>query len=100
VKWKRNECAQLMENIHPVLYAIINLYLKSETVGSLAPVMLDNIGRFMEWVGSSQEIVADELLLELFTRYMLFSRRSRMETSSSTCFTIAKRTYSKGVLQD
>jgi hypothetical protein len=37
-----------MEKIHPVLYAIINLYLKSETVGSLAPVMLDNIARFME----------------------------------------------------
>jgi hypothetical protein len=37
-----------MENIHPVLYAIISLHLKSETVGSLAPVMLDNIGRFRE----------------------------------------------------
>jgi hypothetical protein len=37
-----------MENIHPVLYAVISLYLKAETVGSLAPVMLDNIGKFME----------------------------------------------------
>jgi hypothetical protein len=37
-----------MENIHPVLYVIISLYLKSETVGSLAPAMLDNIGKFME----------------------------------------------------
>ncbi|KAJ7309433.1 hypothetical protein DFH08DRAFT_823376 [Mycena albidolilacea] len=40
--------AQLMENIHPVLHAIISLYLKSGTVESLAPAMLDNIGRFME----------------------------------------------------
>ncbi|KAJ7302833.1 hypothetical protein DFH08DRAFT_945519 [Mycena albidolilacea] len=40
--------AQLMENIHPVLYAIINLYLKSETVESLAPEVLHNIGKFME----------------------------------------------------
>jgi hypothetical protein len=37
-----------MENIHPVLYAIINLYLKSETVESLAPEVLHNIGKFME----------------------------------------------------
>ncbi|KAJ7309488.1 hypothetical protein DFH08DRAFT_823428 [Mycena albidolilacea] len=37
--------AQLMENIHPVLYAIINLYLKSGTVESLDPGVLHNIGR-------------------------------------------------------
>jgi hypothetical protein len=37
-----------MKNIHPVLYAIISLYLESETVGSLALAVLDNIGRFME----------------------------------------------------
>jgi hypothetical protein len=48
VKRNKNECAQLLENIHPVLYAIISLHLKSETVESLAPAMLDNIGRFME----------------------------------------------------
>ncbi|KAJ7859177.1 hypothetical protein B0H14DRAFT_3135276 [Mycena olivaceomarginata] len=38
----------LMESIHPVLYAIINLHLKAETVESLPPEMLDNIGKFME----------------------------------------------------
>jgi hypothetical protein len=48
VKWNKNECAQLLENIHPVLYAIISLYLKSETVECLPPAMLDNIGKFME----------------------------------------------------
>ncbi|KAJ7719374.1 hypothetical protein B0H14DRAFT_3170647, partial [Mycena olivaceomarginata] len=48
VKWNKDECAQLMENIHPVLYAIINLHLKAETVESLSPAMLDNIGKFME----------------------------------------------------
>ncbi|KAJ7796123.1 P-loop containing nucleoside triphosphate hydrolase protein, partial [Mycena olivaceomarginata] len=48
VKRNKDECAQLMENIHPVLYAIINLHLKAETVESLSPAMLDNIGKFME----------------------------------------------------
>ncbi|KAJ7354363.1 hypothetical protein DFH08DRAFT_933889 [Mycena albidolilacea] len=48
VKRNKDECAQLMESIHPVLYAIINLQLKAETVESLSPEMLHNIGRFME----------------------------------------------------
>ncbi|KAJ7900637.1 hypothetical protein B0H14DRAFT_3752918 [Mycena olivaceomarginata] len=48
VKQNNDECAQLMENIHPVLYAIINLHLKAETVESLSPEMLDNIRKFME----------------------------------------------------
>ncbi|KAJ7362591.1 hypothetical protein DFH08DRAFT_799615 [Mycena albidolilacea] len=39
---------QLMEKIHPVLYAMIGLYMKSETVNSLPPIMLENIGKFME----------------------------------------------------
>ncbi|KAJ7807775.1 hypothetical protein B0H14DRAFT_2597435 [Mycena olivaceomarginata] len=48
VKWNKNNCAQLMENIHQVLYAIIHLHIKSETVGSLSPEMINNIGKFME----------------------------------------------------
>ncbi|KAJ7342898.1 hypothetical protein DFH08DRAFT_811234 [Mycena albidolilacea] len=48
VKQNKDQCIQLMENIHPVLYAIINLHLKAETVESLSPAMLNNIGKFME----------------------------------------------------
>jgi hypothetical protein len=48
VKWNKNECTHLMENISQVLYAIINLHIRGETVGSLPPSMLDNIGKFME----------------------------------------------------
>jgi hypothetical protein len=42
-----------MENIHDVVYAIINLHLKSEPVGSLPPAMLDSLGKFMEYVWST-----------------------------------------------
>ncbi|KAF8171379.1 hypothetical protein K438DRAFT_1852690, partial [Mycena galopus ATCC 62051] len=48
VKQNKNECAQLMENIHHILYAVVELHIKSETVGSLPPSMLDNIGKFVE----------------------------------------------------
>ncbi|KAF8170444.1 hypothetical protein K438DRAFT_1773689 [Mycena galopus ATCC 62051] len=39
---------KLMDKIHQVLWAIINLYVKSETGGSLSPSMLDHIGSFTE----------------------------------------------------
>jgi hypothetical protein len=48
VKRNKDECAQLMENIYPVFYAIIDLHLKADTVESLSPEMLDNIGKFKE----------------------------------------------------
>jgi hypothetical protein len=48
VKQNKEECAQLMETTHQILYTIIKLYLKSETVESLAPAVLDNIGKFLE----------------------------------------------------
>ncbi|KAF8207499.1 hypothetical protein K438DRAFT_1755539 [Mycena galopus ATCC 62051] len=48
VKQNKTECARVMENIHQIVYAIINLHIKSETVGSLSPSMLDYVGKFME----------------------------------------------------
>ncbi|KAF8166941.1 hypothetical protein K438DRAFT_249203 [Mycena galopus ATCC 62051] len=48
VKQNKNECVQLMGNIHHILYGIVELHIKSETVGSPSPSMLDNIGKFVE----------------------------------------------------
>ncbi|KAJ7021010.1 hypothetical protein C8F04DRAFT_1274251 [Mycena alexandri] len=46
-KLKRNKDAlQLMEKLYLPIYAIIHLHLKSEVIGSLSPVILENIGRF------------------------------------------------------
>ncbi|KAF8164568.1 hypothetical protein K438DRAFT_1941830, partial [Mycena galopus ATCC 62051] len=47
VKRNKIECAQLMEPIHQIVYGILNLHIKSETLGFLSPSMLDNIGTFM-----------------------------------------------------
>ncbi|KAF8212943.1 hypothetical protein K438DRAFT_1957529 [Mycena galopus ATCC 62051] len=47
IKRNKIQCAQLMEPIHRIVYGILNLYIKSETVGRLSPSMLDNIGTFM-----------------------------------------------------
>ncbi|KAJ7493507.1 hypothetical protein FB451DRAFT_1164401 [Mycena latifolia] len=48
VKRNKENCVQLMENIHELLYAIINLHINSETGGSLPPTTLDHIGKFTE----------------------------------------------------
>ncbi|KAJ7432925.1 hypothetical protein FB451DRAFT_1196692 [Mycena latifolia] len=48
VKRNKEECVQLMENIHGLLYAIVNLHIRSETGGCLSPSSLDHIGKFTE----------------------------------------------------
>ncbi|KAF8190682.1 hypothetical protein K438DRAFT_1763130 [Mycena galopus ATCC 62051] len=48
VKRNQQKCAQVMQNIHQVLWTIINLYMKSETVEPLPLSMLDHIGKFRE----------------------------------------------------
>ncbi|KAF8196235.1 hypothetical protein K438DRAFT_1760411 [Mycena galopus ATCC 62051] len=48
VKQNKSDCVRLMENIHGFLYAIVDLHMKSEPVGSLPPLMLDTIGKFVE----------------------------------------------------
>ncbi|KAJ7879945.1 hypothetical protein B0H14DRAFT_3769893 [Mycena olivaceomarginata] len=59
VKHNKNQCAQLMENIHQVLYAIINLYLKSETAGSLDSAMLYHIGKTLHKICTFVEAQQD-----------------------------------------
>ncbi|KAJ6472095.1 hypothetical protein C8R45DRAFT_936753 [Mycena sanguinolenta] len=40
VKQNKKECAQLLEDNHQVLYAIINLHVKSETAGTLQKIYM------------------------------------------------------------
>ncbi|KAF7359753.1 hypothetical protein MVEN_00700000 [Mycena venus] len=46
VKRNKDECMELMENIHQVLYAIISLHLNAPAA-SVSPSVLDEIGKFM-----------------------------------------------------
>ncbi|KAJ6561199.1 hypothetical protein DFH09DRAFT_1279421 [Mycena vulgaris] len=48
VKRNKTVCIELMDNIHKVLYAIIDLHIKSEPVGNLPPASLSCIGHFTE----------------------------------------------------
>ncbi|KAJ7735191.1 hypothetical protein B0H16DRAFT_1765411, partial [Mycena metata] len=48
VKRNKDDCFQLVEGIHQVLYQIIHLHLKSEIAGSLLPSVLDKIAEFTD----------------------------------------------------
>ncbi|KAJ7166836.1 hypothetical protein C8R46DRAFT_1192145 [Mycena filopes] len=48
VKRNKDECFQLVENIHRVLYPIIRLHLKSETLGTPHLAVFEAIGAFTE----------------------------------------------------
>jgi hypothetical protein len=50
VKRNRDECLELMENIHHVLLAIVDVHIKSEPAGSLHPAILDHIGTFTQYI--------------------------------------------------
>ncbi|KAJ6538915.1 hypothetical protein B0H10DRAFT_1971304 [Mycena sp. CBHHK59/15] len=47
VRRNKSDCTQLLEQIHKLLYAIIDLHIKSDTL-ELAPSTLYNIGKFAE----------------------------------------------------
>ncbi|KAF7351523.1 ATPase-AAA-core domain-containing protein [Mycena sanguinolenta] len=47
-KQNKAECTELLESIAQILYAIVNLHIKSETTGSIAPAMLHHVGKFTE----------------------------------------------------
>ncbi|KAJ7105682.1 hypothetical protein C8R44DRAFT_806652 [Mycena epipterygia] len=48
VKRNKEECIQLMEDIHGLLYAVINIHTISETKGTLRPETMYQIGKFTE----------------------------------------------------
>ncbi|KAJ6447882.1 hypothetical protein C8R45DRAFT_948293 [Mycena sanguinolenta] len=55
VKRNKKECAQLREAVHQVLYAIINLHIKSEAAGSLAPTVTETLHKIYAYVEAQQD---------------------------------------------
>ncbi|KAJ6556232.1 P-loop containing nucleoside triphosphate hydrolase protein [Mycena capillaripes] len=51
VKRNKDECIQLMEHIHAVLFAISSLHIHSETSGTVPPARMVDIGKFTETLG-------------------------------------------------
>ncbi|KAJ7810219.1 hypothetical protein B0H14DRAFT_2607507 [Mycena olivaceomarginata] len=78
VKRNKDECISIMENIHQILYAIVDLHIHSETIGSLHPVILDYIGklhRIHTFVEAQQDT----------SKVKYFFRQSEMNTLLKEC---------------
>lgn len=91
-KKNKDECIQLTENIHQVLFVIISLHIKSEIAGSLTPAILLHIGKFTEYSCSPRDF-RDTLTVinaELSTRLIHLWKASRMERCSNTFSTTMK----------
>ncbi|KAJ7094858.1 hypothetical protein C8R44DRAFT_989649 [Mycena epipterygia] len=48
VKKNKEECVKLMENVHELLYAVVNLHMKDGTPSSLPPATLSAFGELTE----------------------------------------------------
>ncbi|KAJ7819424.1 hypothetical protein B0H13DRAFT_1921785 [Mycena leptocephala] len=78
----RDECIQLTENIHNVLYAIINLHIRSETAGSVHPSILDHIGNFTETLHKIHTFVEAQ---QERSKIKYFFRKGEMNTLLKDC---------------
>ncbi|KAJ7160613.1 hypothetical protein C8R43DRAFT_1105222 [Mycena crocata] len=48
VRLNKGECAELLEQTYKMLYALITVYMKAETIGELSPSMLNHVAQFTE----------------------------------------------------
>ncbi|KAJ7142591.1 hypothetical protein C8R44DRAFT_725928 [Mycena epipterygia] len=83
VKRNKEQCVQLMENIHEILHAIINLHMKSETAGDLSPAILDHVGNFTETLHKIHTFIEAQQDRNRFTH---FFRQSEMNILRKGCF--------------
>jgi hypothetical protein len=56
VKQNKDDCVELLEQIHKLLTAIIILYVKSETGAELPPSVLHHIGKFTQYFACLMDI--------------------------------------------
>ncbi|KAJ7123534.1 hypothetical protein C8R44DRAFT_735180 [Mycena epipterygia] len=88
VKKNKEECIQLMENIHELLYAVVNLHIKSETPATLPPTTLSAIGELMETLHKVHAFMEAQ---QDGNKIKHFFRQSEMKTLLNECHTELKQ---------
>ncbi|KAJ7462904.1 hypothetical protein FB451DRAFT_1494950 [Mycena latifolia] len=83
VKKNKEECIQLLENVYPLLCAIINLHIKSETKGNLPPPTLNHVGKFMETLHKIHTFVEAQ---QDGSKIKSFFRQTETKTLLSECW--------------
>ncbi|KAJ7495205.1 hypothetical protein FB451DRAFT_363878 [Mycena latifolia] len=84
VKRNQDDCAQMLEQVHELLYAIIWVHVKSDTGGELSPSMLDNLGKFTEILHKIHTIIEAE---QEKSKIKHFFRQGEMKALLKACHT-------------
>ncbi|KAJ7107946.1 hypothetical protein C8R44DRAFT_804463 [Mycena epipterygia] len=82
VKKNKEDCKQMLEKIHELLYAIIRLHIDSDTGGQLLPSMLENLGKFTETLHKIDTFVEAQGDKSIIKR---FFRQGEMSTLLKDC---------------
>ncbi|KAJ7495495.1 hypothetical protein FB451DRAFT_1478361 [Mycena latifolia] len=83
VKRNRDECTKMLEHIHEILYAIIDLHIKSDTGAELSPNMLENLGKFTDTLHKIHTFVEAQ---QEKNRIKQFFRQGEMSTLLKDCY--------------
>ncbi|KAJ6546733.1 hypothetical protein DFH09DRAFT_1087673 [Mycena vulgaris] len=90
VKRNKEECIQLMENVHTLLYIIVNLHMTSEPTGILPPATLDHVGTFTKTLHKIHTFVEAQ---QDGNRIKHFFRQSEMNKLLKECHGDMERAF-------
>ncbi|KAJ7609912.1 hypothetical protein FB45DRAFT_804863 [Roridomyces roridus] len=82
VKKNREQCARLSENIHSVMHAIAEVYLRTETPGSIPPATMNQVAKFTGTIHKIHAFVEAQLDK---SRIKHFFRQSEMNALLEEC---------------
>ncbi|KAJ7128554.1 hypothetical protein C8R44DRAFT_732888 [Mycena epipterygia] len=82
VKKNKEECIQLMENLHELLYAIVNLHMKTRNPSCLPPATLSAFGELTETLHKVYAFIEAQ---QEGNKIKHFFRQSEMKTLLSDC---------------
>ncbi|KAJ7113905.1 hypothetical protein C8R44DRAFT_881470 [Mycena epipterygia] len=97
VKKNKEECIKLMENVHELLYAIINLHVKAGTPSSLPPATLSAFGELTETL---HKVYAFMEVQQEGNKIKQFFRQSEMKTLLSDCHTGLQKVFDMFKMED
>ncbi|KAJ7480714.1 hypothetical protein FB451DRAFT_1365146 [Mycena latifolia] len=82
VKKNRDDCTQMLERIHEVLYGILLLHITSDTGGEFTPEMLHNLAKVTETLHKIYTFVEAQ---QETSRIKIFFRQSELNTLLKGC---------------
>ncbi|KAJ7094833.1 hypothetical protein C8R44DRAFT_860375 [Mycena epipterygia] len=90
VKKNKEECIKLMENVHELLYAVVNLHIKAGTASSLPPAILSAFGVLTETLHKVYTFMEAQ---QDGNKIKHFFRQSEMKTLLSDCHTGLQKVF-------